>query len=155
MKKKSKKVSEEKPQQLDLGIKEPFINKFFKIKSNLDLAILRFEVRKFLKDPLIWAGLVITIVLLLHQCYLIYTNYVDFPVYLPVFKYFISIPNKLVNKEFVAIFPIITIFSLILTFIFTPRFYNSEKILTKFLIFSLLLCSLAQSIILVDLTRNF
>ena len=148
-------VKEEEIKQLDLGIKEPFKNKFFKLKGEIDLAILKFEVRKFLKDPLVWASLVISLVLIAQQVYLIYTNFSTLPLYLPVMRYFLAVPKKLVEKEYIALFPSISLFVLILSFLFTSRYYNREKILTKFLMFSLLLCTLSQTIILIDLVKSF
>ncbi len=155
MKRKKEENREEIAKQLDLGIKEPFKNKVFKIKGIIDLAVLRFEVKKFLKDPLVWGVFVITIVLIVHQSYLIYNGYSNLPVYIPVFKYFISIPKKLVLKEYVFIFPIISTVAFLLSFIFTSRYYNNEKLLTKFLLFACLLCTLSQTVILIDLIKFF
>jgi hypothetical protein len=143
----------EKPSQLDLGIKEPLINKFFKIKGNIDFTILKFEVKKFLKDPLVWAAFVISIILIAQQILLTYKNIAEMPSYLPIYRYFISIPKKLVNKEYIFLFPGISITTLVVSFVFTSRYYNSEKLLTKFLLFSLLLCVLSQTIILIDLVK--
>lgn len=152
-----KKVNHEKEEieQLDLGIKEPLKNKFFKIKGRIDLAILRFEVRKFLKDPLVWASLVISIILIVQQIYLISTHYSALPVYIPVYRYFISIPRKLVERDYIIIFPIISAVALIFSFGFTSRYYNSERFLTKFLLFGLILCNLSQTVILIDLVKFF
>jgi len=155
MKKKKNPPKEEQVSQLDLGIKEPFKNKFFKIKGNIDYAILRFEVRKFLKDPLVWATFVISITLILQQVLLIYRNIETLPVYVPIFRYFISVPKKLAEKEFIFIFPVISAFTFVISFIFTSRYYNSEKALTKFLLFGLMLCTISQTIILIDLVRFF
>jgi hypothetical protein len=152
---KKKDVKEDGTKQLDLGIKEPFINKFFKLKGEFDLAILRFEVKKFLKDPLVWASLVISSVLIAQQIYLIYTNFSSLPMYLPVMRYFLTVQRKLVEKEYIVLFPSISVAVLILSFVFTSRYYNREKILTKFLLFSLLLSTLSQTIILIDLVKSF
>lgn len=155
MNKKKNSPKEEEISQLDLGIKEPFKNKLFKIKRNIDYAILRFEVKKFLKDPLVWAAFVISITLILQQVLLIYKNIETLPVYIPIFRYFISIPKKLIEKEFIFIFPIISVLSFVISFIFTSRYYNSEKALTKFLLFGLMLCTISQTIILIDLVKFF
>lgn len=155
MNKKKNSPKEEEISQLDLGIKEPFKNKLFKIKRNIDYAILRFEVKKFLKDPLVWAAFVISITLILQQVLLIYRNIETLPVYIPIFRYFISIPKKLIEKEFIFIFPIISVLSFVISFIFTSRYYNSEKALTKFLLFGLMLCTISQAIILIDLVKFF
>jgi hypothetical protein len=154
---KKKRITSEKKgeEQLDLGIREPFKNRFFKIKRDIDLAILKFEVRKFLKDPLLWASLVIGLVLIGHQVYLIIENLDNLPVYLPIFRHFIVISKKLVVKDYIIVFPIISSIALILSLVFTSRYYNSDKILTKFLLFASLLCIVSQSIILIDLIRFF
>jgi hypothetical protein len=153
--KKEKEVQQDEIKQLDLGIKEPLKNKFFKIKGEIDLAILQFEVRKFLKDPLVWASIIISIVLITQQIYLISNNYTSLPVYIPVYRYFISIPRKLVEREYIIIFPIISIIASILSLIFTSRYYNSERLLTKFLLFGLILCNISQTVILIDLVKFF
>ena len=152
---KKKRKQEEKEKQLDLGIKEPFKNRFFKIKRSIDFAILKFEVRKFLKDPLVWATLIITVVLIAQQIYFISTNLAQLPVYVPVFRYFISIPSKLVVKDYIIIFPTISVVGLLLSFLFTSRYYNSEKALTKILLFTSLLCTISQTLILIDLINLF
>jgi hypothetical protein len=153
---KKKSVSEKKKEeQLNLGIKEPFKNKFLKIKRSIDFAILKFEVRKFLKEPLLWACLVICIVLIGHQVYLILENLDNLPMYLPIFRHFLVIPRKLVVKDFIVVFPIVSSVALILSLVFTSRYYNNERVLTKFLLFVSLLCTLSQSVILIDLIRFF
>jgi hypothetical protein len=153
MKKKNQEKEESK--QLDLGIKEPFKNKLFKLKRAIDFAILKFEVRKFLKDPLVWGVLVISLVLIAQQVYLISINLETLPTYIPVFRYFISIPQKLAVKDYILLFPTISAVALLLSFIFTSRYYNSERILTKILLFTSLLCTISQSLVLVDLINLF
>ena len=152
---KKKEKEDRKEQQLDLGIKEPFKNRFFKIKNKISLAILKFEVKKFLKDPLLWASLVICLILISHQIYTIANSFDTLPKYLPIFRHFISIPRKLVEKEYIVIFPIISFISLLLSLIFTSRYYNTEKVLTKFLLFSAILCTIAQSLIIIHLITIF
>lgn len=152
---KKKKEKEEKPEQLDLGIKEPFKNKFFKIKNTLDLALLKFEVRKFLKDPLVWATLMICLALIAQQIYLVITNLQSLPSYIPIFRHFISVPRKLVEKDYIIIFPTISIIALLFSFLFTSRYYNSERALTKILLFTSILCSVSQSLMIINLVNLF
>ena len=153
MKKKQDKKEEVK--QLDLGIKEPIKNRFFKIKRSIDLAVLKFEVRKFLKDPLVWATLIVSLVLVTQQVYLIYTNLSFLPEYLPIFRYFITVSRKLAAKDYMILFPTISVVTLLLSFSFTSRYYNSEKALTKILLFTSLLCIISQTLILIDLIKLF
>jgi hypothetical protein len=150
-----KKEQKEKVKQLDLGIKEPLKNRFLKVKRTIDFAILKFEVRKFLKDPLVWATLVVNLVLIGQQVYLISTNLSTLPTYIPVFRYFISIPSKLAPKDYIILFPTISTIGLLLSFLFTSRYYNSERVLIKILLFSSLLCTISQTLILIDLINLF
>ena len=152
---KRKKEPQEESKQLDLGIKEPFKNRFFKIKRSIDFAVLRFEVRKFLKDPLVWATLVIGLVLIAQQVYLILENLTDLPVYVPIFRHFLSAEEKLTQKDYIFIFPMISLITLLLSMLFTSRYYNNEKKLTRLLLFSSLLSSISQSLILIDLVNLF
>jgi ABC-type multidrug transport system permease subunit len=152
---KKKKEPQEESKQLDLGIKEPFKNRFFKIKRSVDFAILRFEVRKFLKDPLVWATLVISLVLIAQQMSIILENFSTFPVYVPIFRHFLSAENKLAQKDYIFIFPLISLITLLLSMFFTSRYYNNEKKLTRLLLFSSLLSSISQSLILIDLVNLF
>jgi hypothetical protein len=152
---KKKRQEKDESKQLDLGIKEPFKNRFFKIKRSIDFAILKFEVRKFLKDPLIWGVLVVSTVLIVQQIYLIVVNLERLPSYIPLFRYFISIPQKLSLKDNIILLPTISAVGLLLSFVFTSRYYNSEKKLIKILLFSSLLCTISQTLILIDLIKLF
>ena len=150
-----KNVKTEEPKQLDLGIKEPFQNKFFKLKGKVDLFILRFEVRKFLKDPLVWGILVVSLILILHQAYMVSENIDKFPTYLPIFKYYLNVADKLMIKEYAFIYPVISASVFVTSFFIISRYYNKERSLTKFLLLGILLTSLSQSIILIDIINSF
>lgn len=149
------KPQKEEVKQLDLGIKDPFKNKFFKLKSSIELSILQFEVRKFLKDPLVWGVLVISLILIAQQALLIYQNIDSLPLYIPIFKYFLSAERKLVTTEYILAFPVISAFVLLSSLYLTSRYYNREKTLTKLLLLSILLVTFSQTVTLIDLIRNF
>lgn len=146
---------EEKSVQLDLDIKEPFVNKLYKIKGKIDLVILRFEVKKFLKDPLVWGTFIIASTMLATQILKILQVYDSLPSFLPIFQTFMNIEDKLIIKEYILIYPIITTFSLILGFILLSTYYNREKSLIKITLFTISFVSLAQSITLIQLIESF
>ena len=100
MKKVSKKgkTEEEQYKQLDLEIEEPFKNRFYKIKKDFDDVIIKLEVVKFLKDPLVWAALMAFLILTLYQVYIISTNINSLPTSLPIFKFYINPKNILAPK---------------------------------------------------------
>lgn len=147
--------AEEKIKQLDLDIKEPFTNKFFNIKRKIDFFILKFEVKKFLKDPLLWATITISLVMILTQLLLLRENYDSLPTYLPIFKTYITLTSKLVVKEYLLVYPIISITTLLLGSMAVSNYYNREKSLTKIVLFSVLSISLSQTIILIDIIKSF
>lgn len=151
MSKSKKTVKEEEYKQLGLDIKEPFSNRFYKIKRKFDDTVLKFEILKFLKDPILWAMLVIGVILILYQIYSIQKNYDTLPQYLPIYRYFIVVRDKLVEKKHIWIYPIISISVLIPSFFVVPTNYNKEKSLIKLLMIVVLLCIIAQTIILVEL----
>lgn len=147
----AKKEKKEEFKQLNLDIKEPFSNKYFKIKGAFDRKIISLEVLKFLKDPLLWAVIVIGGIFTLHQAYMIYSNYSSLPTLLPILKYFITPKEQLASKDLLYIYPSISGVSIILTLILTPKYYNRERNFVKLLMTCCLLCCIAQSIILIDL----
>lgn len=147
----SKKEKKEEYKQLNLDIKEPFSNKYFKIKGAFDKKIISLEVLKFLKDPLLWAVLVIGVIFTIYQLYIIQTNYQSLPTVLPILKYFITAKEQLVSKELLYIYPSISAISLLLTILLTPKYYNRERSFVKLLMSCCLLCCIAQTIILIDL----
>ncbi len=149
------KVKEEKVKQLDLGIKEPFKNKVLKIKGKTDGLLLQLEVKKFLKDAFFWFVLVFNIVMALQQGLIIYQTYEKLPSLIPVLNYYIVTLNSLADKRLLFIFPAITIFNILVGLFVTAKYYNREKILTKFVLLCTLLTSIAQSIIIIHLTWGY
>lgn len=148
--KKKKEVVEE-AKQLDLEIKEPFKNKFYKVKRDIDGAMLRLEVRKFLKDPLVWAIIVISGILTYYQVHLILENIEVLPSYLPIFKYYSAPSQQLVETKFLYIFPILTGVFLVATILLIARNYNKEKNMVKILLISMLVLAIFMTISLINL----
>ncbi len=150
--KKSEKPKEEKVKQLDLGIKDPFKNKIYKIKGKTDNIILQFEVRKFFKDPFFWFVIVFSLIMIAQQIYWIMTNISQFPSLTPILNYNLSSDTRLLPKEYLYIFPSISIFSIIMSTIVTARYYNKEKMLSKLVLLCGLLASISGTIMLIHLT---
>ena len=150
--KKSEKPKEEKVKQLDLGIKDPFKNKIYKIKGKTDNIILQFEVRKFFKDPFFWFVTVFSLVMLAQQIYWIQTNISNFPALTPILNYNLSSDMRLLPKIFLYIFPTISIFSIIVSTIVIAKYYNKEKMLSKLVLLCSLLACVSGTIMLIHLT---
>lgn len=150
--KQTKKPKEEKVKQLNLGMKDPLKNKILKIKGKTDKALLHFEVKKFFKDPLFWFVLVFDLVLLAQQIYWIYTHIDIFPPITPILNYNLSSELRLTSREFLYVFPSISLFSIIISTIIISKFYNKEKMLSKFVLLCSLLVCVSGSIALIHLT---
>ncbi len=150
--KKSEKPKEEQIKQLDLGIKDPFKNKIYKIKGKTDNIILQFEVRKFFKDPFFWFVIVSSLVMLAQQIYWVITHFSQFPTLTPILNYNLSAGVRLLPKEFLYIFPSISLFSIIISTIITSKYYNKEKMLSKLVLLCSLLACVSGTIMLIHLT---
>jgi len=152
---KKQKAPKQEEKQLDLGIKDPFKNKIYKIKGKTDTMILQFEVKKFLKDNFFWFIIVTNTVMLAQQGLWLHNNIQRFPSLTPILNYNLSPENRIASKYFLYIFPIITLLSIIISVIVTTKYYNKEKMLTKFILLCTLLTSISGSIILIHLTLNY
>lgn len=152
---KKQKAPKQEEKQLDLGIKDPFKNKIFKIKGKTDTMLLQFEVKKFLKDAFYWFVIVSNTVMLIQQGLWLHENISKFPSLTPVLNYNLDAESRVTDKNFLYIFPIITLISIIIGVIVTVKYYNKEKMLTKFILLCTLLASISGSIMLIQLTLNY
>jgi len=152
---KKQKAPKQEEKQLDLGIKDPFKNRIFRIKGKTDAMILQFEVRKFLKDSFFWFVIVVDTIMLVQQGLWLYSNISKFPSLTPILNYNLAAENRITDKHFLYIFPIITLLSIIIGTIVTIKYYNKEKMLTKFILLCTLLASVSGSVILIHLTLNY
>ena len=156
-KKKSSSVrkKEDKNTQLGLKIKEPFKNKFFKIKGKTDSLLTQLEVRKFLKDIFFWFVLVISLLMVAYQIYLVVVNLDNLPSLLPILRYNIAASAKLTSKIYLVIYPGISLISLVTATFLAIKIYNREKFLTKLLLLAALLCCISTTISLIQLINTF
>lgn len=144
-----------KEKQLGLGIKEPFKNRFLKRKDDFRMLLRKLEAKRFLKDPVLWSTVTITTVFTIHQFLLIRHYFSSLPQYLPIYRYYMASSSKLISKNFIFLYPAISIFTIILSLSFSSSYYSTEKSLTKLLLFSTTLCVFAQSVLLIYLTKSF
>ena len=151
MSKKTKIEQKEEVKQLDLEIKEPFKNKFYKAKREFDTAVLQLEVRKFLKDPLVWAVIVISSILIYFQVHIITKNIDTLPTMLAVFKFYVSPAKRLFETKYIYLFPILSGAIFLISIFFISRNYNREKNLVKLLLISTLLLTIFLTVILINL----
>jgi len=154
VKESKKKVQEvEEPKQLDLDIKEPLSNKFYKAKRQFDFAVLKLEVIKFLKDPLVWALIVSGVIFLLFQTNLIHQNIAEMPQYVPLLKFYLSSKDIIVPIIYIYSIPIMSGIMITVSIFFVSKNYNREKNLTKILLASTIISILFLTIILLQIIR--
>ena len=153
--KKKKEQKEEKDAQLGLKIKEPLKNKFFKIKGKTDTYLTQLEVRRFLKDAFFWFVVVISITIVGYQIYLIVQSLYILPSLIPILRYNIQSSGQLIHKNFIIIYPILSSVALVTSVVLSSKSYNKDKVLTKLLLLTALLTSMALSVILIQLVNSF
>ena len=153
--KKKKEQKEEKDAQLGLKIKEALKNKFFKIKGKTDTYLTQLEVRRFLKDAFFWFVVVISITMVGYQIYLIVQSLYILPSIIPILRYNIQSSGQLIHKNFIIIYPILSSVALVTSVVLSSKSYNKDKVLTKLLLLTALLTSMALSVILIQLVNSF
>ncbi len=141
----------EEVKQLDLEIKEPFKNKFYKAKRNFDTAVLYLEVRKFLKDQLVWALIVIGGLLTYYQVNMSIERIDTLPKYIPILQFYTSPSKQLIETKYIYLIPAITGTILLLSMVLISRNYNREKNLVKLLLVSTLIFVIFLTIILINI----
>jgi hypothetical protein len=148
--KKKQKVKKEK--QLNLGLKESPGNFFLKIKGRITKTFIRFEIKEFLKSPLTWLTVIISLCLIGTQIYTLVNNFDFYPSEIPIWKNQTSSALKLAEKDIIIIFPSFSAFLLILGTTLSNIFYHREKFLSKVLLYSTLMSILSLTISFIKLT---
>lgn len=150
----NKKNVKEEPKQLGLDIKDPFKNKLYKAKREFDFAVLKLEVIKFLKDPLVWAVIVFGVILIAFQVNLIFHKFESLPSLIPLFKFYSFPKDILTRKEYIYSIPSLSTLIALSTLILVSQNYNKEKSLTKILLICALVSTFFLSIILVQIIKT-
>lgn len=112
-------------EQLDMGLKEPKLNRFKKWKYRLELFFAGLRANSLFTAPFLWISCTLAIALILVQNYY-YVNFIDqLPKEIPLFTIAASPELRLVGKDFLLW---ILIFSIVLTltsfFIATKTYYR-------------------------------
>ena len=149
-----KNKKEEKEKQLDFGLKNPPQNIYYKYKDQYELWLSKLETRKFTQDILTWFVLIISSSLIFTQIYSI-ESLESLPTRIPVFNYFFTLSMRLVNSNWIYIYPGIGILLLLTGTYYANRYYHREKELSKVLLIAVLLANLSLSVIFMKLLYTF
>lgn len=145
---------EKKEKQLNFGLRNTPKNIYFKYKEQYDIWLAGLETKKFIKDPLTWLTIVISISLIVTQVYMIETKD-RIPSKIPVFNYFLSPIEKLVQNEYVYLFPLLSIIILLVTIFLSNKYYHKERDLSQIIIITTLLVNISICLIFLKLFLTF
>jgi len=148
------KKKEKKEKQLDFGLKNPPQNIYYKYKDQYELWLSKLETHRFIKDLLVWFVLIMSISLITTQIYTI-LNLEILPTRIPVLNYFFTLSLRLVDSNWIYLYPSLSILSLILGFLFANKYYHRERELSKTLLVVILLTTLSLSVIFFKLVYSF
>ena len=134
-----KKEKPKKEKQLDLGLKQSPKNIFYKFKLRFTKFLIRFEIKEFLRSPFTWLVVILSLSFIITQGYVLFENISSYPSELPIWQNQVLLSRRLMEKNFLYIFPSISIFTLIIGIFLSNIYYHKEKFLSKILLFSVLL----------------
>ena len=106
-----KKRKESKEQQLQFGLKDTPKNIYYKYKDQYEVWLAGLETRKYVKDPLTWFTLVISLTFVITEISILESN-TKIPSKIPLFNYFIAPSERLVIKDLAYLFPALSSSSL-------------------------------------------
>jgi hypothetical protein len=125
--------------QLDLGLRSPLKNKLYDLKNAFVRAFAYLEVLKFLREPLNWFFITLTLFLVGMQGYFIYTTFNSLPDKLPLFSYFTSLERKLYSTTFIYFLPGVSLIISLMGIRLGYRYFHKERVMSGFLLLSMLL----------------
>jgi formate hydrogenlyase subunit 3/multisubunit Na+/H+ antiporter MnhD subunit len=142
----SKQVKEKKPKekQLNLGLKQSPFNILIKQKERFDLFRARWDTKKYTKSNWVWFTIITSISLIITQFVTIKENLNLLPKQVPIFQFYIDNSQRLASDKYIYIMPLLSIFILLLTIIFSNKYYNKERDLSN----TLLLISLLSILLI-------
>jgi len=145
---------EKKEKQLDFGLRGTPRNVYYKYKKQYDLWLAGLETKKFVKDPLTWLTIILSISLVVTQVYLIESKD-KIPQKVPIFNYFLNPVKKLAYDEYLYSLPLLCILILLLTIFLSNKYYHKERDLSKIIMIVALLVNASICLIFLKLFLTF
>lgn len=143
-----------KEKQLDLGLKNTPKNVYYKYKEQYDIWLAGLETKKYIKDPLTWFTIIISLSLIGIQIYLIEKE-AKLPSKIPIFNYFLNPGKRLISDEYIYLIPLFCAILLIITIILTNKYYYRERELSMTLSIVTLLANISICIVFIKLFLIF
>lgn len=152
--KSKEKEKNKKEVQLDFGLKDTPKNIYFKYKDQYELWLAGLETRKYIKDPLTWLTIILSVTLLFTQIYMIETN-ANIPSKIPILNYFSTPSKRLLEREYIYMYPGISLFLLTVSIYISTVYYHKERALSKEILITMLLVSFSICLVFLNLIYSF
>jgi hypothetical protein len=141
--------------QLDLGLKSPFRNKLFEIKERISKFFAYLEVFKFLREPLNWFFITLSLFFIGMQAYFIYKTLGSLPNELPIFSYFTNLEKKLGATVFIYSLPALSVIIALVGTRLSYKYFHKERVMSALLLLSVLLSITLITLFTLKLTLPF
>jgi hypothetical protein len=126
-------------EQLDMGLKEPFSNRFKNFKYKIELFFLKFRTNSLFTSPFVWITLILTTSFLFIQFHY-YLNFIgNLPKEIPMFLIAKNPEAKLVEKEFLIAVIIISVLLTVISLLISYKIFYKSKIAAAFIMTNLVL----------------
>lgn len=145
-----KKRKESKEQQLQFGLKDTPKNIYYKYKDQYEVWLAGLETRKYVKDPLTWFTLVISLTFVITEISILESN-TKIPSKIPLFNYFIAPSERLVIKDLAYLFPALSLLIVMVSIYLSNLYYHKERDLSKTLLIAMLISTLSLCLIFLNL----
>ena len=151
MSKKSKKEVE----QLNLKLKQSPFNRIAKYKERFELFRAHWDIRRYTKSRWVWFTVILSFSMLISQIYTIERNLSILPEEIPLFRIYIDADSALAPTNYIYIIPIISLLVIIVTIIFSNKYYNKQRNLSNTLLWTMFLGNLVITLSLIRLINLF
>ncbi len=136
------KKKKEKEKQLDFGLRNTPKNVYYKYKDQYELWLAGLETKKFIKDPFTWFSIIISLTFIITEIFTIETSGA-IPSKIPILNYYTNPIKRLSSNEYIYLFPLLGIVTLLGSIVLSNRFYHKERDLAKVLLLIMLLTNMS------------
>ncbi len=151
--KKEKKKDEVK--QYELGLKEPFTNRFWKLRNSINERFIRFEKFRFLRNTPFW--MLLSLIILLNV--LVIDYFIELtrvaPDMVPLLNNFIRLEPRLVEREVLYFLPLFLGSFSIYLLITAIYIFNRKPYFSMLVLITSVLTLLTALINIVSLTNQY
>ena len=126
-------------EQLDMGLREPFSNKYKNLKYKVELFFVGLRTNSLFTAPFLWITTILSVSFVLIQNYY-YNNFIErLPKEVPLFTIARSPELKLVNKDFLLWILVISIVLTAVSVFIAIKSYYKFKLISVFIMTNLVL----------------